>query len=535
MSNFNISYIYSLKDKFSVKLRRLNRLSKKHSLILRGMKKDIKQVKSAYKRFGLVGIAAYTGMAIAAAKFQSGLTNTLNLLSKDTIKKFGSDLELAQENAVRMGFGLGDTNKSLFDTVSAIGDVNKSLDIFNIAQKLAIGGAANLSTTVDGLTSVINAYGKAQTDATEVANAFFSAQRAGKTEVAFLAQNIGKVAPIAKQAGIGFKTLLATMAQLTLGGLSTEESSTALRGAIAGLLKPTDEARKIFEAVGIPVGASALQAADFTEVLKKLAFVAKKAPDALAEMIPNVRALTAISALGEEQVENLRKIIANINKDFKEGTGLNDAYNRKLKDITQRFKMTTGTLLVMSKRFGKELLPVLTKFFKVLTKVMSLFIDLNPVIKKIILILGGLALAFTGVVLAIGSFVALKGILIPTLAILTKMFIIFWGAVGGPITAIVAGVLLLAGLGVYLYQKWQPFRNTLDYIANLLKSIGSFAGAPLSLGNKLLEKIGLGNGSFDAKIDINAPPGTVKSVKTKEKKGTGFNLGFNLKDRYLES
>jgi len=530
MTAYNISYIYTLKDSFSGKLQKINRLTKKNGLILRSVSKDMKAVSSDYKRFTLVGVAAFTGVAIAAARFQSGLTDVQNLLDKDTISKFSKDLDLAQESAVRLGFTIPDTNKSLFDTISAIGDVNKSLEIFKTAQKLAIGGSTSLAIAVDGQTSVINAYGKEQTSATEVANAFFSAQRAGKTTVAELAENVGKVAPLAKQAGISFKILLASMSQLTVGGLNTEESSTALRGAIAGLLKPSKQARKIFEALNIPVGASALRNADFTDVLEKLAFVAKKTPDALAEMIPNIRALTAVSALGEKEVNNLRLIVKNMNNDIKKGTGLNEAYENKLKDVTQQWKIAIGTFKVVSKNFGKELLPAATKFFKTLTKIMELVIELSPATTRIILIAAGLATAFTGMVAGISAFLALKGTLILTLGIITKGFIVMWAAATGPIGILVAAFIGITVLGVLLYNKWKPFKFLIDAIISRLLTVGKFIGKLGSVGSQLLGSIGLGKGSFDANINLNAPKGSVASVQTKEKKNNVFNLGFNMQE-----
>ncbi len=379
MANFDISYRYSLKDAFSRGMRRINvqvkkntRQLKKHTQQLKNGISSIKTFIRKYRMLGLVAAAAFTAAVISASKFQAGLTDILNLLDQKTINKFSGDLNKAQESAVKMGFGVADVNKALFDTVSAIGNVDKSLDIFNVSQKLAIGGATDLSTAVDGLTSVVNAYGKEQTDATSVANAFFAAQKAGKTTVALLAQNVGKVAPIAKQAGVSFEQLLASMSQLTLGGLSTEEASTALRGAIAGLLKPTDTAAKIFRKYNIPIGASALQSSNFTDVLQKLAIVAEKSPDSLAEMIPNIRALTAISALGATEVGNLKNIIKSMDED-----ALTPAFNRKLSDFNTQWKQTLGLITVVAKRFGDMLLPILTKVLMIINKLLDAFTKLK--------------------------------------------------------------------------------------------------------------------------------------------------------------
>lgn len=342
----------------------------------------VNTLKTSFMDVAKVGAIAFAGISAGIistikpfSEFEKGVTNVFTLLGKTELNNFGSDLKKVAKDAIGMGFAIEDSNKALFDTVSALGAGAKSLKTFTIAQKLAIGGVTSLSVSVDGLTSVINAYGKETVVASDVANAFFSAQKAGKTTVGELAANVGKIAPIAKQAGIGFKTLLATMSQLTLGGLSTEEASTALKGAIAGLLKPTEQAISVMKKYNIPIGASALKSADFTEVLKKLAIAAKENPDALAEMIPNIRALTAVGALGEAEIENLRKTIVNINSDIENGTGLNEAYAKQLETFSFAIKLLVGNLNVLRISFGaffaeklKPAIQIVTDFIKKLNQ-----------------------------------------------------------------------------------------------------------------------------------------------------------------------
>lgn len=297
----------------------------------------------------------------ALSDFETGITNVYTLLNKGTLKEFKSDLSNASKEAISMGFSINDANKALFDTVSAIGDVTKSIDIYKQAQILAIGGVADLSVATDGLTSVINAYGKETTDATTVANAFFSAQRVGKTTVADLAANIGKVAPIAKQAGISFQELLAVAAQLTLGGLSTDEATTALRQSIAALIKPASDAAKVLRDYGVPVGASELRAKGLTYALIKLNEAAEKNPDVIAEMIPNIRALTGVSSLNADAIDNVNNTIEQMNEDVKNGTGLLEAFNMQMKTLTQSGKEAKNAFEELGNSFISLLSPALIK------------------------------------------------------------------------------------------------------------------------------------------------------------------------------
>jgi TP901 family phage tail tape measure protein len=538
---FTESFKIKAIDQFSRVNRNFRSQIEKNSKNIKRFTANLERAKFAFTAFAGAIALGFTASVVSAAKFEKGITNVFTLLDKPQIEKFGGQLEMAQRNAVRMGFAIEDSNKALFDTISALGAGEQATKTFNIATKLAIGGQTELRIAVDGLTSIVNAYGKDTTDATEVANAFFSAQRAGKTTVAELSASIGRVAPVAKQAGIGFKTLLATASQLTLGGLSTEEATTALRGAIAGLIKPTGDAAKVIRKFGIPVGASALQNADFTEVLLKLAKAAKENPDALAAMIPNIRALTAISALGEKEVGNLRKIIASINKDIKEGTGLTEAYTKNVKTLSQIFKAIIGSAKDMTAQFGKELFPILKPIGLQIIKLIRAFADLSPNVKKLILLIVGLAGAFSGVLALLGGLIAFKGTLIAIGAVLATVSL--------PALAVVAALGAIGTVIVFWEDIAKAINDTVDAVDRLFEKITSFKGIGKGFLRGALSPLGLGSlmdikrpemsplpaggdittrAGLDANININAPKGVVGSVETKTT-GTEFaNLGVNL-------
>jgi TP901 family phage tail tape measure protein len=481
---FTESFRIKAIDQFSRVNRNFRSQIEKNSKNIKRFTANLDKAKFAFTAFAGAIALGFTASVVSAAKFEKGITNVFTLLDKPQIQQFGGQLEMAQRNAVRMGFAIGDANKALFDTVSALGAGEQANKTFNIATKLAIGGQAELRVAVDGLTSVVNAYGKETTDATLVANAFFSSQRAGKTTVAELASNVGKIAPIAKQAGVGFKTLLATMSQLTLGGLKTEEATTALRGAIGSLIKPAAESMKVLKKHQIPTGAAALQNADFTEVLLKLAEAAREDADALALMIPEKRALTAIAAIGTKEVDNLRNIIKSINKDYKEGTGLIEAYAKNVKTLSQIFKAIVGSAKDMTAQFGKELFPILKPIGLQIIKLIRAFADLSPNVKKLILLIIGLAGAFAGVLALLGGLIAFKGTLIAIGAVLA--------AVSLPALAVVAALGAIGTVIVFWKDIAKAINDTVDAIDRLFEKITSFKGIGRGILKASLATFGLG-------------------------------------------
>jgi TP901 family phage tail tape measure protein len=318
----------------------------------------------------LLGIqAAIRGIRESVDAFQSfdeGFSNVLTLLSGADRQKFGVELESgAIELIEKYGFAIEDVNKALFDAVSAGIPAGDAIEFMNNSAKLAIGGATDLGTAVDGTTSILNAYAMEADQASVVQAAFFSAQKEGKTTVEELSNSIGQVAPIAKSVGISFQEVLAAQAALTKGGLSTENATTALKGLFVALEKPSQSAVKAIEQLNkelgtnIPKSASELKKVGLGNALRDINIAAQENEDAIAQILPNVRALTAANALQAEGLDEYDSILKTVNEDIGESSSLNEAFALKMQTASQRSKSLNGEIKAMQIQLGKNLLPIL--------------------------------------------------------------------------------------------------------------------------------------------------------------------------------
>jgi len=368
--SFDTSFLIHLKDNISPKLRKISsnlknaeaKVTKSTSKMSAGFKKFEKRVDlsgKAVKAFKVGAVAATAGASasvVAFASMEKGLVNVKTLLDKSDLDKFSQDLLKMQHSAVQAGFSILDVNKALFDNVSASGMSTSTISAFKEGQILAKAGVTDLGIAIDGITSLVNAYGKESTSAKFAANALFSAQKAGKTTVADLASNIGNVASNAKIAGISLEETLATISALTTSGISTSTAVTGLKGAIAALIKPSQESEKYFKSLGVPFGAASIKAEGFTNILKKLTEVSKiYGTDTLAKLIPAQEAFTAISALGDEQLKLLNNTVKNINTDFKNGTGMLDAYGMQIDTTADKWAKFIGATKSAAASIGETI------------------------------------------------------------------------------------------------------------------------------------------------------------------------------------
>ena len=515
---FNVSYIYSIKDKFSAQAERIKSKTEGISKSFKTLQNRVARVSQKFDKLGknlslkvtTPIVAAGAAAAVMFGNFEEGLGNTLTLLDSNSPIGFAKKLEGVAKAGIKAGFSTEDTTKALFDSVSALGAGQEALAAFGTAQKLAIGGAASLSISVDGLTSIMNAYGKETTSANDVANAFFSAQKGGKTTVAALASNVGKVAPSAKAAGIGFKTLLATMAQLTLGGLSTEMATTGLRGAINSLVKPSAEAEKLLKRSGIAANATQLQSQGLVNTLSKLAALAKKNPNLIAKMIPEVEARTAIAALGEKEIGNLRGIIANINKDIAEGTGLTDAFAKKNAELNRNVAKAAGNLKIMAITAGAIMAPTIKKiagFIGAATEKFVKFAETNPKLAKLVVVIAALGAAIGPLLVAAGLIGAA------------------FAAISIPALLVAAGIAAITAAVATLITFWDEAKGA---VSGIISSISSFVGFGGGGSPGVASQTNTNNSRLDGEITVNAPPGVVGGIESRQSGANIGNLGLGL-------
>jgi TP901 family phage tail tape measure protein len=250
---------------------------------------------------GAIGV----GIVREFVRFEDSLAQVATLVDTNlvSIDKLGLGVRrLARDS----GESVTVLNKALFDAISAGIDAGKSVEFLGTATRLAAGGATDTAAATRGLVSILNAYGLGAEFAADVSDSLFTAMKQGVTTVAQLAANVGKVAPIARIAGLSFDEMNAALAALTKSGLSTEQAATALRSVLVGLIKPSEAATKLAEELGINLSTSAIAGGKFAEFLVDVANKTGLSEQKLAVLFDDVRSFAGVANLAADGARNLR-------------------------------------------------------------------------------------------------------------------------------------------------------------------------------------------------------------------------------------
>ena len=325
-------------------------------------------------------------------------------LSEDVANNLGAFTNDIMKLSSQTGQSLDVLTKSLFDSVSAGVSAGEAMEFLATASQLAIGGATETSVAVDGLTSILNAYGLATTEATDVADAFFTAQKFGKTTVAELASTVGTVAPIAKAAGVGFDSLLAALSAMTKGGIATVEASTMMRGALTQLSKLSPEARTQMQALGLEYEINAEKGVGVADVFANITKAAGGTLEGMIKLIPDIKAAAGILALGGQNAKIFREALAELEK--RAGSS-EKAFEQMQSTMSQVSKQLKQEFTIGFIQAGAQLAPVFQEMMENSDGAMGgIQFGLKMTGAVIADILNGIKMAFQGVTVFLTTVIA---------------------------------------------------------------------------------------------------------------------------------
>ena len=258
----------------------------------------------------------------------------------------------------RMGISAKTTVPALYQAISAGVPRQNVFEFMEVAAKTAIGGVTDLETAVDGLTSVVNAYGRDNLDVSDAADVLFTTVRLGKTTIEELSAAMFNVVPIAAATGVEFEQVAAGMSALTAQGVPTAQATTQLRAAIQSLTAPTKRQAALMQELGFEMNAARLQELGLAGAFKEVIAAAGGDLQVLRQLIGSVEAIQAVLALGGEQ----SAVFEDHLRQMEEAAGSTDAAFEEMQKSTARLweSMTaTGERILI--QFGTALLPTVNE------------------------------------------------------------------------------------------------------------------------------------------------------------------------------
>jgi TP901 family phage tail tape measure protein len=404
---------------------------------------------------GMIGAPIVAALRSFAA-FEKQMAEVSTMLDKPQqhMKRFSTEI---QRMSTQFGQSTGTLAKGLYQILSATIDASKALGVLHASAKAAIAGLSDTTTAADLITTVLNSYNMEANDATKISDILFATIKRGKTTFAELAQFLGKLTAVSAEVGVKFEEVTATIALLTRNGVQTEVAVTAIRQALASLLKPAKQSADEFERIfGMAMSPEAIeQMGGLPGFLKRLS---ERSGKEIAKMFPNVRALMGVLPAASNNAELQQDV-----KAMQDSAGATEeAYEKMSKTLSFQLDRLKKSFIVFLQVVGKQFMPEVKDLGDLFQAAAAGAVAWINKQKPLIMGIGKLVLGM--IALSAAAFLVAKGIALvmaamAALVILSKVTLaIFMALVSYPLVMLQGIGLVIAGINS-AGKRWQDFEN----------------------------------------------------------------------------
>ena len=414
-----------------------------------------------------------------AADFSAGMTNVSTLIDTN-VENFDAMKEEVLQIAKRTPVALDGLTSALYDIRSAGISANMQFEVLEKSAQLGLTGLGSTSEAVDLVTSSLNAFNLKGKDAEKLYDTIFKTVKFGKTTISGIAQGFGSVAGTVAASNIKLDDYLAAVAALTTTGQPAAQAHHQLKAAIAGMLRETDDSKKVFNTPGVKSFKELIQkSGGMVNAFKAITNCVGGNESAILSLFGSTMAYNAVLGLTTKQnkayVETLNSMrygTSLIDEGYQKQYNTEHAMMQRLKNMSQ----------VIGIQLGEALAPAFGKVLDFGESTLNLLDKMSPQMK---------------------SFVAIS---IAGLGILATSFGI----------ACLMGSKLLKFYGGFLSKARELTPVLVQNSASILESMGLKATAQnLTLGYNLKGGANIGSGLFSdiKRIDNNLRKGIVTGFK----------------------
>lgn len=383
-----------------------------------------------------------TASVVAATDFETSMAKLSTIA--DTSKVSTEDLK-AQILDVSNTYGVSasDIAEAAYNAISAGQDTEDAVQFVADAMQLAKAGFTDSGTAIDTLTTIMNAYGDASGSTADISDRLITAQNLGKTTVAELGSNIGKVIPTAAMYGVNLDNLASAYVTTTKNGIATADSTTYINGMLNELGKSGSTASNILKN---KTGKSFKELMDsgmsLTDALQIIQDAADASGKSMADMFSSQEAAKAAATItqhADDFTESMDAMAESSGKTAEAFAIVDDttaASMEKLKTSVQNLAIQLGDILI----------PVVEEVVGHVQRIVDWLGSLDESQKKTIVTVAAVVAAVGPALIVIGNVVGVVGNIITGIGIAIQVIGTVVGIITGTVIPAITGFVATVGI-----------------------------------------------------------------------------------------
>lgn len=401
-----------------------------------GLSKGIKTAKGEIRKFGFDLKRAgrtlqksltlpLTALAGVSAKFAidfnrdiSSIGTLLGGVSNESQARLREMKAEIQDLSISSGKSTSELAQGMYSVVSAFGDTADAGKQLQIATKLGVAGLGTTEEAIKAISSATKAYGDTSGDAQEkVANLIQQTIADGETNLRKLSPALALVTADTADLGVKQEELFAIMSTGTGALGEASQVATRLKATMSNLNKPNQDLIAIYQRLGVANAQQLIQQKGLVGTLQALKVEAQTSGVQFKDLFGSVEAVGFANAFTSGLADDFTKKLENQKNAV---STLNDAYDQQINGIN-----SFGTAINQSRQLivvslqkigdaifdavGEDVKTALTSAKNVITDLINTFTNLEPAVKKNIVIFAGLLTLSGTAVFTLGAIITILG------------------------------------------------------------------------------------------------------------------------------
>ena len=369
-----------------------------------------KQLGGALTPVSVAAQSVIKSTADAAMSFETAMAQVKTIAGDASVSYKGDMMDMSDailQLSKDTGIAAEDVALATYGAISAGVETSKSVEFVATANALAVGGFTDMATSVDVLTTTMNAYGEKAGSAEDISNRLITTQNLGKTTVNELASSMGKVIPAASAYNVSVDNLCSAYVAMTKGGIATAESTTYMKSMFTELGKSGSTVGKILqEETGKSFGQLMGEGKSLADVIEILGNTVDGDKEKFAQLWGSAEAGTGALAILNGGTADFN----NTMKEMQNSTGAaSDAMNMMNDTSAHQLQVAMNNMKNAAIELGGAFAPVMTGIASAVGAVASAFSGLPQPIQTVIAVILGVVAVAAPLLIAIGGVISAVG------------------------------------------------------------------------------------------------------------------------------
>ena len=393
--------------------------------------------------------AVIKSTADAAMSFETAIAQVETIAGDASVKYKGNMMDMSDaimQLSSDTGIAAEDIALATYGAISAGVDTSKSVEFVATANALAVGGFTDMATSVDVLTTTLNAYGDKAGTAESISDKLITTQNLGKTTVNELASSMGKVIPTASAYGVSIDNLCASYVAMTKGGIATAESTTYMKSMLNELADSGSAVGTILQdETGQSFGQLMASGMSLADVIDILGQSVNGDSEAFAQLWGSSEAGTGALAILNGGTADFNNTLSAMG----DSTGAASSAMDKMNDTSaHNMQVAMNDIKNAAIELGGAFAPVMSGLASVVSTVASAFSRLPQPVQTVIAVVLGVVAVAGPLIIVIGSVISAVGAIAPVIGVI--------GGVLGGFVGLITGTIMPALAGFFAFLLANP-------------------------------------------------------------------------------